>query len=348
LKRRIIRVRNRLTGLDHYAEPMSYFGPGGVDEAEALCAAANRDLLEFLRPTENSDPRNLVVDPVDDRGRLIVESYSFDSPMPSGDPDNDRVRVRVYRRSGAPVTDRVVLFHHPVYQRRYSLWELFLKPLINQVPVALMVGPWHFERTGAGRFPGEGSINPNPYRFYESMRQWSHDHHATVRLLERQARLRVVAEMGYSLGAFQLLNLASAGEVDVPLVTVSATNRYAWGLWNGVVGHNLKAGIQAAGIDYDRLAEMTHEVQLERHVTSLRGKPTMYIYGSRDRVDPAPSLDRLREALQPTRTLRLPTGHAGIAFRARRLMAEVADFLRQTGALESAAGAAADRSEARA
>jgi pimeloyl-ACP methyl ester carboxylesterase len=117
-------------------------------------------------------------------------------------------------------------------------------------------------------------------------------------------------------------------------------------LWNGVVGHNLKAGIQAAGIDYDRLAEMTREAQLERHVTSLRGKPTMYVYGARDRVDPAPSLDRLREALQPTRTLLLPTGHAGIAFRARRLMAEVGEFLRQTGALERASTAATDRHEA--
>jgi hypothetical protein len=334
--RQFIRGRNRFTGLDQYADPRSYFGPGGVPEAEALCAEANRDLFEFLRPVTTVDPGNLAVGPSFSRGRFAVRSWSFDSPRPSGDPENDRVRVRVYHRRDAPAADRVVLFHHPVYQRFYRLWEFFLGPLIEQVPVALMAGPWHFERRHACRFPGEGTVNPNPYRLYEALRQWCHDHHATVRLLERQAQLRVVAEIGYSLGGFQILNLASAGEIDVPLVTVSCTNRYAWALWNGVMGYNLKLGMQEVGIDYRRLLEMTRELELERHVTALRDRPTMYVYGGHDRVDPPPSLERLREALQPMRTLFFPgTGHVGSGLRPQRLMTEVVDFLRQTGALDA-------------
>lgn len=202
------------------------------------------------------------------------------------------------------------------------------------MPVAQMAGPWHFERVGASRFPGEGTVNPNPYRLYEALRQWCHDHHATVRLLEREARLRVSAEVGYSLGGFQLLILAGSGEIDVPLVTASATNRYAWGLWNGVIGHNLRAGMRKVGIDEARLREMTRELQAERHVAALRGKPTLYIYGSHDFVDPPPSLERLREALQPELTLRFPrTGHAGVAVRLRRSMDAVIDFLREHDAL---------------
>ena len=257
------------------------------------------------------------------------------------------MRVRLYRRQGAPA-DRVVLFHNPVYQRRYAHWEVFLRSLIERVPVALMAGPWHFERTGAGRFPGEGTINPNPYRLYESFRQWCHDHHATVRLLERQVQLRVVAEIGFSLGGFQILTLASAGEIDVPMVTMSATNRYAWGLWNGMMGQNLKAGMQAVGIDYERLLEMTRELQLERHVPALRGRPTMYVYGGHDYVDPPPSLERLREALQPTRTLFLPrAGHGGVTVRVRRVMGGVVDFLSETGALDQGPGCYHSRSSGR-
>jgi hypothetical protein len=335
--RQVVRGFNGIRGYDRYGAPTSYFGPGGVAEAETLCAQANRNLFEYLRPPATFDPRNLVVRPTVRRSRFVVQSWSFDSPRPSGDPDNDRVHVRVYRRHGAPDSDRVVLYHHPLYQRNYAVWEFFLRPLIEQVPVALMAGPGHFERTGASRFPGEGTINPNPYRFFESLRQWCHDHHATVRMLEREAQLRVVAEIGYSLGGFQILTLAGAGEIDVPLVTVSSTNRYAWGLWNGVIGHNLKAGIRAVGIDYDRLLEMTREVQVERHVAALRGRPTMYIYGGHDYVDPPPSLERLREALQPTRTLFFPRmGHGGTMLRVRGAMTEVLAFLREAGALDTA------------
>jgi pimeloyl-ACP methyl ester carboxylesterase len=335
--RQVSRALNAIRGFDRYAAPTSYFGPGGVAEAEALCASANRDLLEFLRPAAIFDPRNLVSGPVVTRSRFAVQSWSFDSPRPSGDLYNDRVHVRVYRRQGAPEVDHVVLFHHPLYQRWHGVWEFFLGPLIEHVPVALMAGPWHFQRAHTSRFPGEGTINPNPYRLFEAMRQWCNDHHATVRMLEREARLRVVAEMGYSLGGFQILSLASAGEIDVPLVTVSSTNRYAWGLWNGIMAHNLKAGMRAVGIDYERLAEMTREIQVERHAPALRGKPTMYVYGGHDLVDPPPSLERLRAALQPARTLFFPkVGHAGIVFRARRVMDEVLEFLRETGAVDIA------------
>ena len=45
--RKLVRGRNRVVGLDRYADAASYFGPGGLAEAERLCAAANRDLLGF-------------------------------------------------------------------------------------------------------------------------------------------------------------------------------------------------------------------------------------------------------------------------------------------------------------
>jgi len=338
-----------MRGLDRYGEPSSYFGPGGLAEAEALCAAANRDVHGFLLPTGPTPAANIERGPVLLRGRRVIRSWSFDSPLPSGNADNDRVQLRLFSRSDTPPGERVVLFHHPVYQRLYRLWEHFLAPLADRVPVAMMAAPWQFERAGSTRFPGEGTINPNPYRLYEALRQWCHDHHATVQLLESEARLRVVAEIGYSMGGFQTLMLAGAGGIDVPLVTISATNRYAWGLWNGVMAHHLNAGMRAVGIDYERLHTMTRELEAERHVAPLRGRSTMYVYGARDLVDPYPSLERLRDALQPTRTLCFPwTGHAGVSFRRSHVISGVHGFLQASGALGSSTAPARDRSVARA
>jgi len=349
LLRHVVRCRHWISGLDRYGEPLSYFGPGGVAEAERLCAEANRDVLAFLRPAVDCDPEDVEAAPVSARGRFSLRAWSFGSPAPSGNRHNDRVHVRVYAPDDGPPADRVVLFHHPLYQRTYGLWENFLGPLVEHVPVALMAGPWHFERAQGSRFPGEGTINPNPYRLYESLRQWCHDHDATVRLLEERAGLRVVAEVGYSLGGFQVLMLAAAGGIDVPLVTVSSTNRYAWGLYHGLLGHELKRGMQEVGIDYEKLAEMTRELEVERHVAVLRDRPTMYVYGGHDYVDPPPSLDRLVEALRPTRTLFLPwTGHAAIAFRGRRVMPEVRDFLCEAGVLAGDPPPGAEGSAARA
>jgi hypothetical protein len=329
-----LRCRNRLTGLDHYPDPESYFGSGGLEEAAAICAEANRDLLSFVRPRARCDPMGLLRDETSTRRDGVrVEDWSFDSPLPSGDPANDRVQFRLYRPAGEGTPDRVVLFHHPVYQRRWAPWAWFLAPLIRRVPVAVMAAPYHFRRTGEGRFPGEGTVNPNPARLYESVRQWCWDHQATVRALEQPVGLRTVAEIGYSMGGFHLLLLASAGRIDAPLVTIAATNRYAFGLTHGISGRGLLRAMARAGIDETHLVAWTDAAQLERYVPRLRGRPTLYVRGIHDWIDPAPSLERLEQALRPTRSLTLFAGHGTLLLHRRRILGEVCDFLEEFRAL---------------
>ncbi|MCP3982714.1 MAG: hypothetical protein GY716_25770 [bacterium] len=338
LTRMWIRARNRALGLERYADAMSYFGPGGLEEAVAECEVANRDLLAYVRPPEAVHTDAIRRDFTERRGDGVLEEhYSFDSPLPSGDAENDRVRLRLFRPPGNVVHDRAILFHHAVYGRRWSLWTRFLEPLMRRVPVALMAAPYHYERRGAGRFPGEGMLNANPARVFQGIRQWCWDHQASVDVLERMAKLRVTAEIGYSLGAFQSTLLSAAGRIHVPLVSLASTNRYAWGVTNGVIGHGLLGVTSRAGIDRARLAELTDSLQLERYAPMLRGRPVLYVRGARDFVDPPPSLERLQAALQPMRAIVLPVGHAGVVLFRARVMREVLRFFGEVGALERAA-----------
>ncbi len=328
-----LRIRNRLSGVGQHPDPWRYFGSGGLAEAEALCAAANRDLLAFVRPPDRPDIENLSIEPVPRLRGPRVETLRFDSPLPSGRRENDRVQVRLYRPTGAETFDRVVVFHHPIYQRRWTLWEWFLSDLIGRVPVAAMAGPYHFERVPPGEFAGEGMCNPNPWRMFESFRQWCWDERATARVLREHCGLEPVAAIGYSCGAFLSLLAAAAGSLTAPVVSIASTNRYAYGVTRGSIGRGIMEGMLKVGIDAERLAEMTESVQLERYAPALREHPVLYIYGMYDRVDPPPSLERLERALRPTRVVRLEAGHATIVLQRVRVMQETRSFLRDVGVL---------------
>jgi len=198
--------------------------------------------------------------------------------------------------------------------------------------VVMMAAPFHFERRPRGWFPGEGTVNPNPWRLYESIRQWSWDQKALMSALPEATGLDPVAVVGFSLGAFQSLLVAAAGDLaSVPLVSVAATNRYAFGLRHGMLGTGTLTGLRRAGIDGDRLDRMVDAIQLERYVPRLRGRSVLYIAGRHDRVDPPPSSHRLEAALAPTRSIWLNSGHGTVMFERAKIAKEVFRFLGDNG-----------------
>jgi pimeloyl-ACP methyl ester carboxylesterase len=206
-------------------------------------------------------------------------------------------------------------------------------PLIRTSPVAIMAAPHHFERAGNARYPGEWSMNPNPACMFLAIRQWCADHTDTVRMLHEALGLTATAIVGYSFGAFQSLLLAAGGGLDLPIVSISSTNRYAYGLRHGLLGRELLEDTYRVGIDATRFDLLVDPLRLERYAHRVGGDRVLYIRGIHDRVDPPPSLERLEKALAPARSIRLDVGHATIVFRRDRVFAETIRFLREHDAV---------------
>jgi pimeloyl-ACP methyl ester carboxylesterase len=325
-----IRFKNVLFRIGVHPRPDRHFGPGGVDEAEALCRAANQDLLGFLAPPkEGLAISRLVVE----RSGPGLRTYRFDSPRPSGRPFNDRVALRVHRHPATPPGAPVVVFHHPIFQRRWDAWEWFFADLMRRVPVAMMAAPYHLERIPPGEFPGEGTVNPNPWRLFESLRQWSWDQAVAMEVLRRHAQLRPAAVVGFSMGAYQTLLAAAGGFLEEPLVTIACPNRYAHGLTQGILGLGVVGAMRRMGIDDQRLARMVASLELERYMDRLHGRPVLFVTGAYDRVDPPPSPERLERALRPSHTLQIEAGHGTLFLYRRRIVAEIVSFLRSLAVL---------------
>ena len=327
-----LRLKNRVTGVGSHADPLRHFDAGGVDEAERLCLEASGDLLGFLRPPHDLHPGRPEIRTVVRPGRGRVTSITFESPLPSGRPENDRVVVRVVP-SARPRTDRkAIVFHHALLQKHWLLWEWFVAPLAQRFPVVILAAPYHFERTPPGEYPSEGMVNPNPWRLYQALRQWSWDHKALMNGLPAVAGLEPVAVVGFSLGAFQSILAAANGSLDdLPIVAIASTNRYAHGLFHGALGGGTVRGIRRAGIDRERLERMVDAIQLERYAPAVNGRPVLFIAGRHDRVDPAPSSERLERALGPKRSLWLDAGHSSVVLMRDRVGREILAFLEDHG-----------------
>ena len=314
-----LRLKNRVIGKGWHADPMRHFDAGGVNEAEEFCLGASRDFLGFLRPPQDLKPENAVVS---------GNTLSFDSPLPSGRPANDRVVARIVSAARPRRDRKAIVFHHALLQKHWPVWEWFVAPLARRYPVVILASPYHFDRTPSGDYPSEGMVNPNPWRLYQGLRQWSWDHRALMNGLPELTGLEPAAVVGFSLGAFQSILAAANGVLDgLPIAAIASTNRYAHGLFEGALGAGTVDGMRRAGIERDRLERMVEAIQLERYAPALAGRQVLFIAGRYDRVDPAPSSERLERALSPKRSIWLEAGHSTVVLRREVIGREVLEFL---------------------
>jgi hypothetical protein len=322
-----LRLRNRFVGVGEYPDPARHFDEGGFAKAAARCAEANRDLMRFLLPGTGALPR----DARRDSESRDLETWSFLSPLPF--VEDDRVVVRVHRRAKLDPHRPAILFHHPLFQKRWEAWDWFLAPLVERAPVAMMAAPYHFRRTPRGEFAGEGYVNPNPWRLYSAVRQWMWDQAAARVLLEERLGLPVGGVVGFSLGAFQSLLLGAAGGLALPIVSIACTNRYGYGVFNSPIARGLREALARLGIDRESFERAVDAMQLERWAPRLRGRPVLWIAGRHDRVDPPPSSERLERALRPARSLHVDAGHATLVLYRAKVQEAIGEFFEECGVI---------------
>lgn len=323
-----LRLGRRWKGIGTYPDPLRYFEEG-IEHAERLCEEANRDLAAFL-----AVPADVPLEDVElERVSGSTTTWSFRSPLPSGRPRNDRVSVRLHVRPSTDRSARAILFHHPLFQRRWDAWDWFLSDLIDRAPLAMMAAPYHVDRVPEGEFAGEGYVNPNPWRLFEAIRQWTWDQAAARRLLAERIGLEISSVAGFSMGAFQSLLLGAVGALDVPLIAIACTNRYAFGIRHGVIGGEVRKALDVLGIAPERFERMVRSLQLELWAPRLRDRPVLWVAGRYDRVDPPPSGERLESALRPRRSLRVDAGHATLLLYRGRVWREIEAFLVDVGVI---------------
>ena len=123
--------------------------------------------------------------------------------------------------------------------------------------------------------------------------------------------------------------------LPLPIAAVAPVSRYAHGLIHGAHTRGLWQAMQRVGIDEARLKRMTEGTELEQHVTRLKDHPVLYVEGVWDKVDPAPSLERLEAALEPTRSLHLEAGHGTLFIHRARINRAFLDFFGEQDALQA-------------
>lgn len=333
----VLRMRCSLRYSERAELAWSHFGPGGLLEAEKRCEEANADLLGFVRPDEQIRLEGFQRhDELASRHALRVESFSFRSPRATGCPYNDRVPCRLYMPTESESPGSVVVFHHAMRQDSWGFWEKFNRALVARVPVAIMAAPHHFERKRPGEFAGQRTCSANPWELFVAVRQWCWDHQALRQALLEHFGLRTSAVVGFSLGAFQSLLLAAAGRIEVPIVAMAPTSRYAYGVQHGWLGGNIMRQLSLVGIDYERLQELTRSLQLHLYGDRIDGERVLFIEGCYDRVDPPPSIPLLRDSLRPRRTIALPCGHGSLVLWRSHVAREVDHFFETLGVLPAA------------
>ncbi len=249
----------------------------------------------------------------------------WETPLPSGFPENDRPRVKLYTCPRGPSAPTVLILHalmsaNDFGYRRVARW--FNDRGWNAAFPHL---PYHYSRTPRGYFNGELAITANLIRNGETLRQ------AVMELRQLMAILRArgcreFAILGTSYGGWTG-SLLSFVESDLrflaliqPIVNVEAA------IWENPGSASLRRILRRHGIP--RGASTRHA-----HLSSpMHGEPlcppehVILTGGAYDSVSPLCDLETLHARWSGSRLLRVRQGHFGYSALPLTLR-EVSSFL---------------------
>lgn len=261
----------------------------------ASCAAMGRE--DFFRMPPASRPSI--------RGEWIT----WDSPRPTGHPENDRVRVRFHAtaRRDAPT---VLLLHALMSASDIGYTRLAARFNAMGWHVAFPHLPYHYSRKPRRTLNGELAITADLVRNAEGLRQGVTELRQLMALL-RTRGIREFGLIGTSYGGWTgaLLSFLEPDFRFIGLVQpIVNTDKAVWeSPGSAVMRRELRARGHARG----------NTARLEHLGSPLHGRPLcdpariVITAGAFDRISPLEDLEQLALAWRGSRLLTVPQGHFG-------------------------------------
>jgi hypothetical protein len=266
------------------------------DAYVAECAELTREEFYFTPPVSNAGQNGAWME--------------WDTPRPSGFPENDRVRMRYHACRQGPGAPTVLLLHALMSHNDFGYRKLANWYNERGWNVVFPHLPFHYSRNPRGYHNGLLAINANLVRNVETIRQ------GVVELRQLMGQLREkgcheFAIMGTSYGGWNgaLLSFLEPDLRFIALIQPIANPEHA--IWGNPGSATMRRLLLARGFSPWGLGEKVHLCSPQHGVPLCGGDRAVITAGIYDRVSPAKELIELKHRWPGSKLLHVRQGHFG-------------------------------------
>jgi len=261
-----------------------------------------------------------------------VADVIFQSPRPSGNPRNDRVKAELYEPS-LLAADPCAVVLLPIWKGGGPTLERFLARHLAAHGVTTLIVPlaWQFERSPDGVRSGSYTLSADVERTREAMFQSVADARAARRwLVDRGYDASRVSVAGTSLGGHVAALAFSVEPAFAKGAFILAGGDVTSLLWNeSRETRKIKARLLERGVTYEQLREHCLPFDPLTYASPSRGDRTMIVAGRTDETIPPKNTRALALAFDRTTLQWIDANHYTGILKMPAVLADIARFLRE-------------------
>lgn len=251
-----------------------------------------RDVERFFRRPRRPVTLEVVPGSLRRTGDVEITDLEYDSPCPSGDARNDRVRCRRYRRLAGPIGPTIV-FSLPYRLTHYPPFDRFAEQVSAMgYEAVLFQPPYHLDRRSRGGTPGEGIVGANFRKSFQAMRQGFQDLSCLVDALRRDGA-RGIGLFGMSMGSLYAGHvLCSDPEIQFAVLVAPACCPDTV-LRTSPIMRRLRANLERLGIDLGRASALWSAVRLDGRRPAIVPRRILIVGAIHDQIVPIDEVENL-------------------------------------------------------
>ncbi|OIJ21697.1 hypothetical protein BKP45_02965 [Anaerobacillus alkalidiazotrophicus] len=254
-------------------------------------------------------------------------SYNYNSPIYSGDTDNDMAKGICYLSQNGREPVHVIIVHgwRSDCLKKFKL--IYLKEMQKKgYNVYFPTLPYHFDRATSSLYSGEYMISANICRTITAIRQAVVEIRALIQWLKQNKGGKVVL-IGVSLGGY-ISNLISLYEKEIDvLVSVMYANNLSYEIWHTPIGKYIKQDLQKHNFTYHQLQRCWSILRADEAQPMIPKEKILLISGIYDQYVRKQDASNLWNGWGKPRRLLYACGHAGIIFNRRQIAKDTLEFI---------------------